>query len=239
MFVFPLKYEMLCQLVYSALFCYHILISCFVAAALLWKRCPGWLSELRQGEVFSRQHPDSAPGGHVSQQVPYFWVHWVFFLMNIILDLRACHSLWVLFIWDKVLAFWAIEEKKNRLLCVGQLSNIFWESNWRSFYRDTELRLQTDFKSGRKFVRVCLQEGKSWSVPRIFWDKTWKESNAASTWCSSGRCLPEPSPTEDSSLWVCRPAGCISLLCSQPLLQWWTCQYQTWWKSEPDLHLLQ
>lgn len=31
-----------------------------------------------------------------------------------------------------------------------------------------------------------------------------------------------------SSLWVCGPAGCISLRCNRLLLLWWTCRFQTW-----------
>lgn len=49
---------------------------------------------------------------------------------------------------------------KQRMPHAGQLSEQHLLTK-RSFYGDTELQLQTDFKSDRKFVRVCVQEGKA------------------------------------------------------------------------------
>lgn len=53
---------------------------------------------------------------------------------------------------------------------VNFLSNISWESNWRSLDRDTKLQLQTDFKSDRRFVRVWLQEVKAGPFQEIPWN---------------------------------------------------------------------
>lgn len=52
----------------------------------------------------------------------------------------------------------------NRIITTSPvLVNISWQSN----YRDTELQLQTDFKSDRKFVRVCIQEEEAGLFPEF------------------------------------------------------------------------
>lgn len=100
-------------------------------------------------------------------------------------------------------------------LLVNSPGNISWQSNERSSYRDRELQLQTDFKSDRKFVRVCVQEEKKKKlvysqsplgiITIIFVinvvsqevNRKWEEFSAVPSWCSSDQCLLEPSPTED------------------------------------------
>lgn len=100
-------------------------------------------------------------------------------------------------------------------LLVNSPGNISWQSNERSSYRDRELQLQTDFKSDRKFVRVCVQEEKKKKlvysqsplgiITIIFVidvvsqevNRKWEEFSAVPSWWSSDQCLLEPFPTED------------------------------------------
>lgn len=181
---------------------YYCILNCFVWVALLWKHGPGCLSQIFRGQSLVIKAPNRPlmDMSHNQYHILFETTKEDVFLINVILDLRACHSLWKCFIWDKEATFWATEEKE---VIAVRWSTVWATSPERATGGASTETLSYSYRqtsSPTGSLCVFVYRKKKLVCPLSLLGNImskWEESNAASTWCSSGRCLPESSPTED------------------------------------------